>query len=81
MPTYTYYCSSCKTEFDKILKISDRKNPEQEECPCCGEQNSVRHKIGAVSFQADVMPKVPGAFKEAISKVKEKHPLHNLPDY
>lgn len=35
MPTYDYQCNECKTQFSKLLRMSDRKTPELEPCPEC----------------------------------------------
>ena len=40
MPTYTYRCSHCKYQFDKVQKFSD---PPIERCPNCRRKSI--HKV------------------------------------
>ena len=35
MPTYSYRCNKCNTEFDRVLRIANYKDPQ--DCPECGE--------------------------------------------
>ena len=34
MPTYTYHCDACDTPFERVLRMSQSKDPQ--ECPECG---------------------------------------------
>jgi len=47
MPTYTYHCDVCDEPFERILRMSQSKDPQ--ECPECGE-GPARKTIAAVSF-------------------------------
>lgn len=47
MPIYEYRCESCKTELEKLQKISD---PPLVECPECGKPTLVK-LISASSFR------------------------------
>ena len=38
MPIYEYYCADCKTEFDKLVKLSDANVAQ--DCPECGGQHT-----------------------------------------
>ena len=40
MPIFEYVCKDCGTEFDDLVSISNRDNPQQ--CPSCGSTNSER---------------------------------------
>jgi putative FmdB family regulatory protein len=42
MPTYDYYCTSCKHEFELVQRMTD---PPRKRCPRCGRK--VERKIGA----------------------------------
>jgi putative FmdB family regulatory protein len=43
MPTYEYACSSCKSEWEEVQKISE---PPVEVCPKCGKQTAKRQISG-----------------------------------
>jgi len=47
MPTYTYSCNKCNYNFDLFSKIANRKQPENEVCPACGESNCVIQGVTA----------------------------------
>lgn len=34
---YDYQCKACNHVFERVLKMADRKVPEAEPCPECGE--------------------------------------------
>lgn len=36
MPIYAYKCLQCDNTFDKILKMDERKTPEETPCESCG---------------------------------------------
>jgi putative FmdB family regulatory protein len=38
VPIYEYYCADCKTDFDKLVKISDAN--AKQECPECGGRHT-----------------------------------------
>ena len=37
MPIYEYICSKCWYEFERLLTLSKRLEPETEPCERCGE--------------------------------------------
>jgi putative FmdB family regulatory protein len=45
MPFYFYRCHKCNNTFEKLLKISDRKTPEEEPCPECEKVGFVKLEI------------------------------------
>lgn len=47
MPTYTYHCDACDTPFERVLRMSQSKDPQ--ECPECGA-SPARKTILSVSF-------------------------------
>lgn len=47
MPTYAYRCPECGHEFDKVLRISQYKDPQT--CPECGH-NPAKKLITPVNF-------------------------------
>lgn len=46
---YEYRCNACEHIFDRTLKMDDRKIPETEPCPECG-QNEVKQKLSTSGF-------------------------------
>jgi putative FmdB family regulatory protein len=40
VPIFEYICKDCGTEFDDLVSIDNRDNPQQ--CPSCGSMNSER---------------------------------------
>ena len=38
MPIYEYTCADCKTDFDKLVKISDAN--AKQDCPECGGRHT-----------------------------------------
>lgn len=50
MPNYTYKCSACGYEYDRMLKIDNRREPENDPCPECKECGTVKQLIGTPGF-------------------------------
>lgn len=73
MPLYVYMCE-CNHKFDKMLSISNRKQPESEPCPKCNE-NKVKQAItgvGSVLFEPS-MYKPRGEFRELLQQIKKNN--------
>jgi len=85
MPTYEYYCSKCENSFDKILKISDRQLPTNEECPNCKCKGSIGLCVGGaslvspLSIEGLVRPK--GDFRERMKQIKSTNRKNTIRDY
>lgn len=81
MPTYTYHCGACGVDFERILKVDDRKQPEQENCPEC-ETKAVQLTISGSFTTIDPYRlgrhKPDTSFTEQIQRIKKHHPLGNL---
>jgi len=72
MPTYSFHCSSCEYSFDKILRMDDRKNPESEPCPECGNLN-VKNIIGSpkiVSSVGSILSKTDNGWNDVLKRIK-----------
>lgn len=41
MGVYNYKCRECEHEFDRYLKMDDRKIPLEEPCPECGTEGTI----------------------------------------
>lgn len=70
MPTYSYQCSGCGNTFDKILKISERKDPEQLPCDKCqGTITQVLLAAPRIVSGVSVRDKRPEGWKDVLRKV------------
>lgn len=70
MPTYSYQCSGCGDTFDKSLKISDRKEPEQLPCDKCqGKITQVLLAAPRIVSGVSVRDKRPEGWKDVLRKV------------
>lgn len=82
MPFYEYNCDSCSHEFKQLLKIADRKKPEESPCQNCGE-NSVKQKIQAPEFSDTIRMGIAtkskdSGFKEVMQKIHNGVPGSSL---
>lgn len=48
MPTYTYKCSSCDTQFEQVLPLANHSDPQ--DCPECGEGPAEQIVTSPVGF-------------------------------
>lgn len=83
MPAYDYECKKCKVVFEKSLPMAKSNQPLEEACPSCKEKGSVQKKITfpGIADSVNIGRKKPDkGFMEVMSKIKEKHPLHNMKD-
>ncbi|CAB4141253.1 Putative regulatory protein, FmdB, Zinc ribbon domain [uncultured Caudovirales phage] len=86
MPTYEYQCSNCNYCFDKILKIDERKNPENDPCPNCNTEKTITICIsssGVLSpFRVEGLKKPSSQFKDRMSQIRAGlGKSHNLKDH
>jgi putative FmdB family regulatory protein len=80
MPLYDYNCQKCDHTFTEKFMIADRKTPEEQPCPSCGE-NSVQLLIGTPGVGDSVrlgVRTVDNGFREVLSKIHESQPKSNL---
>ena len=69
MPLYTYQCKSCDHTFDQSNSINDRKAPETQPCPECGQhevQLIIAGRAGIVYRDKD---RTSSAYKERIQHI------------
>lgn len=75
MPTYAYRCSKCENTFEKFLSIANRKEPEQEACPKCNENNCIEQTLtGApnlVSDSRDIHSRAGSEFNNRLKQIKK----------
>ena len=83
MPVYEYICNACSETFEKILMISNRKSPEKEPCPKCGEIKVSQGHLTAPTLGDPVrlgLIKPDNGFKEVLQRIHEKTPGSELRD-
>jgi putative FmdB family regulatory protein len=75
MPLYEYKCRMCELEFTRIHKIDDRKIPEGEPCPECG-QGAVGMLISTpmVSYSHKGSMKTTDSFNDRLKEIRKKVP-------
>jgi putative FmdB family regulatory protein len=86
MPTYDYTCSKCGHTFERICRIANRLDAEQEPCPGCNDKCCVSLTINTPSlvspFRVDGLVKPKGDFKERMQQIKSKSGRKNtIKDY
>lgn len=74
MALYSYKCSACEKDFEKILSMDNRKQPESEPCPECGEQGTVYQTITGMPPLVDPAHigrlKPPSEFRDKLKEIK-----------
>jgi putative FmdB family regulatory protein len=48
MPTYSYQCPACETQFDRVLRLADHESPQFCECGCEDQAKRVISPVGFV---------------------------------
>ena len=85
MPIYEYHCDHCNGQFTKLLKMDDRRLPESQPCPYCGEIKMVRQAILSAPKIADPVrigvTRQDNNFKEVLRGIHDKTPGSNIDSY
>ena len=75
---YSYRCKKCDHLFDKRLMMAERKQPESEPCPECGETGHVFQTLTSAPYFGDPVRmgrKKPAAgFNEVLRNIKKGNP-------
>lgn len=76
MPMYDYECKDCGRRFTLLKSIKDRKEPEGEPCPSCGELSVTQ--IITTNFEMMApdrlgLVKPPTEWRNFINNVKRKN--------
>jgi putative FmdB family regulatory protein len=76
---YTYRCRKCEEVFERRLRMDDRKVPETEPCPNCGEME-VYQSISAprIVREHGSRIKTDDGWNEVKSKIKETYKINNI---
>lgn len=79
MPSYTYKCDYCKTQFDEVRSISERHLPEQEPCSHC-HQRKIFKVVGSPMLvtSVNVTNKIPHSFKDRLREIKKDRAGTNI---
>lgn len=81
MPTYGFTCDECGHSWDEILKIDDRLNPLDENCPHCESRGHIRLQMAAPAMADPVRLgriRPDNGFKEVLQKISERTPGSQL---
>lgn len=82
MPTYDFRCENCNHTFEEFLSMTQSDDPCHKPCPNCKKKKVVKDFSLPVQTRLMGTPiKHSNAFKDVISKIKNAHPKHNIPDY
>ena len=81
---YSYKCKACEHQFDRHLRMDDRKIPEGEPCPECGKEGTVFQWLGAAPklvHETGSRLKVDDGWREVQSKIKETYKINAIKDH
>ncbi len=84
MPIYEYHCKTCDHQFSKLLKIDDRKTPENDPCPKCSNVSVLQAVFTAPGIADPVrigVTKQDGNFKEVLQGIHANSPGSKLDTY
>ena len=85
MPFYDYRCEACGSTFGDVYTISERKKPESEPCPKCGESGKVQQVILSAPATCDPVrigvTKQDSGFKEVLQKIHQSNAGSKLDTY
>lgn len=74
MAIYNYRCHSCNEMFERLYSMDDRKIPENEPCPSCGEMD-VHQSLNSFAVGYNVKPstmKVTDDFNSRMKEIKKR---------
>ena len=74
MPFYDYKCSACQGVFELFLPMKQRKKPEVQPCPKCGEKRVQQIILSSPNVGVDLgmdIHKAKGGFKDAMQRVAD----------
>ncbi len=81
MPTYAYRCKKCESVFEKFLSIASRKEPEQNPCPECNENDCVEQTLTAppalVSDSIGIHRRAGNEFNDRMKQIKKGSGMKN----
>lgn len=77
MPTYCFLCETCNHSFDKFLFVSNRKQPESENCPMCSTKKIINIPGSIQVFSDSTLTankKTKGEWDKLMNKMKKGLP-------
>jgi len=77
MMQYDYQCKACDHVFERVLKMANRKDPEGDPCPQCGELKVQQTILGCPTVNYSM--KTPGvkttdSFNDRMKDIKKALP-------
>jgi putative FmdB family regulatory protein len=82
MPTYNYKCNACDREFEKILRMTQNREPLSEPCGGCGETGNITQIITGGTGWHEAKPKPDSGFKDVMKGIKKASGSGcTIPDY
>lgn len=82
MPTYTYHCTKCDHDSERILKIADMHLPTTEPCSNCQSEGTVVKTIGGAPAMGDAvrlgLRRTDDGFKEVMQRIGAANIHSNL---
>lgn len=76
MALYDYLCKACDHTWEGVYSISNRKQPEGEPCPSCGEMSVLQAITAAAigyTYQTSGV-KTTDSFNDRMKEIKKKLP-------
>lgn len=73
MPVYQYKCDSCGSDFSTRLKVSERNDPLDQECPHCAVEGFVKMVIGTpmVSYSTNPGMTTSANFNDRLKEIRK----------
>jgi len=79
MPIYQYKCKDCDYEFEKLLKMDNRKEPVEEPCHKCGGQvGQVLTKVGFTDSYRLGRIKPDANTREMLNRIDKANPNNTM---
>jgi len=72
---YTFECQECSHQFDESLKIADRDNPKQSDCPVCSGKIKRMVESPAISYQGSksLHQRAGSEFNNILKEIKKRN--------
>lgn len=81
MPLYEYTCTSCAENFERRLSMSNHSEPEEQPCPACGLENTIKQAISTFALGDPIrlgITRPDSGFGEVMDRIKKSHPRSSM---